>query len=52
MDSTFHSLHHHVVFSTKERRPFIREEWCPAMHEYLGGIVRGWAAGRSRHALG
>jgi len=41
MGSTFHSLHHHVVFSTKERRPFIRPEWCPAMHEYLGGIVRG-----------
>ena len=41
MGSTFYSLHYHVVFSTKERRPFIRAEWRARLHEYLGGTVRG-----------
>ena len=41
MGSTFLSLHYHIVFSTKERRPFIRDTWRAAMHEYLGGTVRG-----------
>jgi hypothetical protein len=27
MGSTFYSLHYHIVFSTKERRPFLRSEW-------------------------
>ena len=41
MGSTFYSLHYHVVFSTKERRPLIRPDWRPRLHEYLGGTVRG-----------
>jgi len=41
MGSTFFSLHYHVVFSTKDRRPFIDSEWRPRLHSYLGGIVRG-----------
>jgi REP element-mobilizing transposase RayT len=41
MGSTFYSLHYHVVFSTKERRPFIRTEWRAHLHEYLGGTIRG-----------
>ena len=41
MGSTYHSLHYHVVFSTKERRPLIRAEWRSRLHEYLGGAVRG-----------
>jgi REP-associated tyrosine transposase len=41
MGSTFFSLHYHVVFSTKERRPLITTEWRPRMHAYLGGIIRG-----------
>ena len=41
MGSTFSSLHYHVVFSTKERCPFIRANWRPCLHEYLGGTVRG-----------
>jgi REP element-mobilizing transposase RayT len=41
MASTYLSLHYHVVFGTKERRPFIRPEWCHRLHEYLGGTVRG-----------
>ena len=41
MGSTFLSLHYHIVFSTKERRPFLRDSWRAEMHEYLGGTVRG-----------
>lgn len=40
MGSTFFSLHYHVVFSTKERRPFINIDWRPRLHSYLGGIIR------------
>jgi putative transposase len=41
MGSTYHSLHYHVVFSTKERRPLIAASWRPLLHEYIGGTVRG-----------
>ena len=41
MGSTFFSLHYHIVFSTKERRPVIEPEWQSRMHAYLGGIIRG-----------
>jgi putative transposase len=41
MGSTFFSLHYHIVFSTKERRPFIKAEWSSDLHSYLGGIIRG-----------
>jgi putative transposase len=40
MASTFLSLHYHIVFSTKDRRPLIRPDWRPHLHEYLGGIIR------------
>jgi REP-associated tyrosine transposase len=41
MGSTFFSLHYHVVFSTKERRPFIKKQWRARVHSYLGGMIRG-----------
>lgn len=41
MGSTFFSLHYHIVFSTKDRRPLIRADWRPRVHSYLGGIIRG-----------
>jgi putative transposase len=40
MGSTFYSLRYHIVFSTKERRPFIRSEWRERLHAYFGGIIR------------
>lgn len=40
MGSTFYSLRYHIVFSTKERRPFIRSEWRGRLHAYIGGIIR------------
>jgi len=41
MGSTFFSLHYHVVFSTKGRRPLIQAEWRPRLHAYLGGVIKG-----------
>ena len=41
MSSTFSSLRMHLVFSTKQRRPFIQDSWRSALHEYVGGTVRG-----------
>jgi REP element-mobilizing transposase RayT len=41
MPSTYTSLHCHLIFSTKERRPTISVEWRPRLHSYLGGIVNG-----------
>jgi REP element-mobilizing transposase RayT len=40
MPSTHLSLHYHVVFSTKERYPFINLELQERLHAYLGGIIR------------
>jgi REP element-mobilizing transposase RayT len=40
MPSTHLSLHYHVVFSTKDRHPFIADEWRNRLHEYLGGLIR------------
>jgi REP element-mobilizing transposase RayT len=31
----------HVVFSTKDRVPLIREELSPGLHAYLAGTARG-----------
>lgn len=41
MSSTYLSLHYHLIFSTKHREPWIDLVWCPRLHEYLGGGVRG-----------
>jgi putative transposase len=41
MPSTYLSLHYHIVFGTKERRPLILPAWQPRLHEYLGGTIRG-----------
>jgi len=40
MPSTYTSLYYHLVFSTKERAPFIHPSWQERLHGYLGGIVR------------
>jgi REP element-mobilizing transposase RayT len=41
MPATHLSLHYHLVFSTKERFPFITKDWRSTLHAYLGGIVKG-----------
>jgi putative transposase len=40
MPSTHLSLHYHIVFSTKERRPLINAEWRERLHSFLGGSIR------------
>jgi REP element-mobilizing transposase RayT len=40
MPSTHLSLHYHVVFSTKDRRPLIAPEWRDRLPAYIGGVVR------------
>lgn len=40
MPSTHLSLHYHIIFSTKERRRLIRDEWRDRLHQYLGGCVK------------
>jgi putative transposase len=41
MPSTYLSLHYHLLFSTKDRFPFIEREWRGRLHDYLGGTIRG-----------
>jgi REP element-mobilizing transposase RayT len=40
MPSTHLSLHVHIIFSTKDRHPFIADAWRARLHEYLGGLIR------------
>ena len=41
MSQSFVCLHYHLVFSTKNRVPFITPEIEPRLWEYLAGTVRG-----------
>jgi REP element-mobilizing transposase RayT len=40
MPSTHLSLHYHAVFSTKERRETIRDEWRLRLFAFLGGCIK------------
>jgi len=40
MANTYTSLHYHLVFSTKNREPWIRAEIEERVWHYLGGIAR------------
>ena len=40
MPSTHLSLHYHIVFSTKERRALIKDEWRGRLHAFLGGCLK------------
>lgn len=37
---SYTSLNYHIVFSTKERRPYLNEEHIQAVCRYIGGILR------------
>jgi putative transposase len=41
MAGTYTNLLYHIVFSTKDRVPLIREEFREDLYQYMGGIVRG-----------
>ena len=36
-----HKLLYHIVYATKERRPYLAPSWRTDMHDYLGGTIRG-----------
>jgi len=40
MAGTFTCLNYHLVFSTKDRRPFIDAALQPRLYEYFGGTIR------------
>ena len=37
---SYTSMNYHVVFSTKDRKPFLQDEHLAATCQYIGGIVR------------
>ncbi|MGB2824288.1 MAG: IS200/IS605 family transposase [Phycisphaerae bacterium] len=37
---SYTSLHYHIVFSTKQRRPWLAPEFLPRVCQYMGGIAR------------
>ncbi|TMQ34940.1 MAG: IS200/IS605 family transposase, partial [Planctomycetota bacterium] len=50
MPQSFASLHVHIIFSTKNREPFLSPEIETRLYEYIGGILR--AEGASLIAAG
>ncbi len=32
---------YHIIFSTKDRRPLITDDFQPRLYDYIGGIIRG-----------
>ncbi len=41
MPHTYTNLLFHIVFATKERYPFISQQYEERFYEYIGGVVRG-----------
>ncbi len=41
MPHTYTNLLTHIVFSTKNREPFLTAKYRPRVYEYIGGTVRG-----------
>ena len=41
MPSTYLSLHHHLVFSTTVRGPFVAPEWRARLHDHLCAAIHG-----------
>ena len=41
MSSSYCNLLYHVVFSTKDREPWLAPSFRPRVHDYLGGAIRG-----------
>jgi REP element-mobilizing transposase RayT len=40
MPQSYVNLIYHIVFSTKDREPFITDSYQARLHEYIGGIIR------------
>jgi putative transposase len=50
MPTTHLSLHYHIVFSTKDRRASIADDWRARLHAFIGGAIRN--AGGVPEAIG
>lgn len=50
MASTHLSLHYHLVFSTKNREPWLSAEHRDRIHAYLGGVIKSMKG--IAHAVG
>ena len=37
---SYTNLNYHIVFSTKERRPFMTPQILPRVSQYVGGVIR------------
>ena len=44
MPQSFGCLHVHIVFSTKNREPFLTPELTLRLYPYIGGILRNIGA--------
>lgn len=40
MPQSYVNLIYHIVFSTKDRKPIITDNYRDRLHEYIGGIIR------------
>lgn len=40
MPQSYVNLLYHVVFSTRDREPFLTEKYQPRLYGYMGGIIR------------
>lgn len=40
MPQSFTCLHYHIVFSTKNREPWIDDAWRDRLYAYMGGVLR------------
>jgi putative transposase len=43
MSQTYTELNYHIIFGTKERRPFLAPEYRDELCKYVGGIVKSHA---------
>lgn len=41
MPSTYVSIHVHIVFATKDRRPLLSKQWRDRLFAYMGGTLKG-----------
>jgi REP element-mobilizing transposase RayT len=41
MAHSYTNLIFHIIYATKERRPFIDDEFQPRLYDYTGGAIRG-----------
>ncbi|HZS45444.1 MAG TPA: transposase [Blastocatellia bacterium] len=40
MSDAYVNLIYHIIFSTKNREPFLTKKHQPDLHDYIGGIIR------------